>query len=402
MNSTVKDDLERSKEAPVTRPAPESPWASRAFSLFEQRMLSTERPFPCIFGVDATHRGTLSHSFIPAGRERIPALSAALRDYSSRCRDLGARTSLVAFFEPDESIETMDGYKREFWRLLNGVSAGDSEPWPAGIDTETESSEWEFSCFGMSFFVVANTPLHKSRSSRYFEYFTITFQPRFVFDNLNPDTPTGKNARKIIRARLADYDSVPAHPQLGGFGRPGNREWVQYFIGDDNVPVPDSEKCPFAMSAGRRTQTGDTEMAGPEFTQAGPRGIQQDLIDLIPSQGSVELQHDQPGKVFGWHRHKLDEELFIMSGDVTLFWVGADGGYRERHCEAGACIRLPANTVHGSTAGGGGAYYIIRPQGGKTAVTTFLEKSEWPYPVAAPALDLPLQATGDRAVSSST
>ena len=361
------------------------PWEEHAVDLFERRMLSTSRRFPCVFGVDAVRRGTLRYCFIPAGPDRVPALSSALREYSSRCRDFGNRTSLVAFFEPDESIHTMDGYKREFWRLLNGVAAVDSEPWPAEIDTETESSEWEFCCFGMPFFVVANTPLHEARSSRYFEYFAITFQPRFVFEDLSPDSRTGRNARKVIRARLQQYDTVPAHPQLGGFGKQGNREWVQYFIGDDNTPVPETEKCPFSKSANGPTITGGVMMAEPEITQVAPRTIQLDLLELIPVQGSIELQHDQPGKIFCWHQHDLDEELYVLSGSLTLFWVGSDGSYHERHCEPGARIRLPAGTVHGSTAHGDGAYYIIRPQDGRTAVTTFLPEDHWPYPVVEPA-----------------
>ena len=264
-------------------------WEKHAADLFERRMLSTSTRFPCIFGVDAVRRGTLRYCFIPIGPDRVSALSAALREYSSRCRDFGNRTSLVAFCEPDESIHTMDGYKREFWRLLNGVSGADSEPWPTEIDTDTESPEWEFSCFGMPFFVVANTPLHKARSSRYFEYFAITFQPRFVFDNLGQDSQAGRNARKVIRARLQQYDAVPVHPQLGGFGKSGNRAWVQYFIADDNVPVPENEKCPFIMSANGRTTTGGVTMAEPEITEVASRGIQPDLLQLIPSQGSIEL-----------------------------------------------------------------------------------------------------------------
>jgi FPC/CPF motif-containing protein YcgG/quercetin dioxygenase-like cupin family protein len=384
----LEDDMDicglESGPGAISEPRQErvKPWEKHAAELFGRRMLSTSRRFPCVFGVDAVRRETLRYCFIPVGQDRVSALSAALREYSSRCRDFGNRTSLVAFFEPDETVDTMDGYKREFWRLLNGVAAADSEPWPAEIATDAESPEWEFSCFGTPFFVVVNTPLHKARSSRYFEYFAITFQPRFVFDNLGQDTQAGRNARKVIRARLQQYDSVPVHPQLGGFGKSGNREWVQYFIADDNVPVPESEKCPFMSANGTTTTTGGITMAEPEFTQVASREIQLDLLELVPRQGSIELQHDQPGKIFSWHQHDLDEELYVLSGSLTLFWVGSDGGYRERHCEPGARIRLPAGTIHGSTAHGDGAHYIIRPQDGRTAVTTFLPEDHWPYPVA--------------------
>lgn len=368
--------------------AKDNPKEQQVVDLFKRRMLDNAHPFPCIFGVDAVRRETLRYSFIPAGPERIPTLSAALREYSSLCDGLGARTSLITFFEHDESLQSMDKYSSEFWRLLNGVAAADSSPWPAEINTDTESSDWEFSCFGQSYFVVANTPLHTARSSRYFEYFTITFQPRFVFDNLGEQAPKGRRARKIIRGRLKQYDSIAIHPQLGGFGVPGNREWVQYFLADDNIPVPDSSKCPFIMATSSGA-AGGTRMAETEVTQVAIREIQADLLELMPDQGSIELQHDQPGKVFGWHMHSLDEELYVLSGNLTLFWVGTDGSYHERYCQPGSRISLPAMTIHGSTAAGGGAYYVIRTQDGRTAVTTFLAEEEWPYPVAASAPAVP-------------
>lgn len=312
-------------------------------------------------------------------RRDCPPLCAALSEFAGRCHEFGSRTSLVAFFEPDASIHTLEGYKLELWRLLSGVSAIDDQLWPAGIAIDPDSPEWEFCSFGVPFFVVANTPAHRARASRYSEFFTITFQPRFVFDDLGPDSVAGRNARKIIRARLCKYDAVPPHPQLGSFGQAGNREWVQYFLDDDNVPVT-SKKCPL----NRRERIEGLIVSGPEFANAPLAEIPPDLLGLVPDQGSIELQHDQPGKVFGWHQHDLNEELYVLSGDLTLFWVGADGDYNERYCEPGHRIRLPARTVHGSTAGSNGVYYVIRPEGGKTAVTTFLREEQWPYPVVAP------------------
>jgi FPC/CPF motif-containing protein YcgG len=100
----------------------------------------------------------------------------------------------------------------------------------------------------MPLFVVANTPTHEQRQSRYFPCFVVTFQPRFVFDDLGEDTPQGANARKVIRARLHEYDAVPPSPSLDGFGKPNSREWVQYFLDDDNrQPDPGpATRCPFA------------------------------------------------------------------------------------------------------------------------------------------------------------
>lgn len=126
-------------------------------------------------------------------------------------------------------------------------------------------------------------------------------------------------------------------------------------------------------------------MNGPKFAELPAFELAPALLELLPAQGSVELQHDQPGKVFSWHQHDLDEELFVLYGAVTLFWVDGEGGYRQQECPEGTQIMLPAGTVHGSTAGPGGARYIIKPEGGKTANTRFLPEAEWPYPPVAPA-----------------
>lgn len=114
----------------------------------------------------------------------------------------------------------------------------------------------------------------------------------------------------------------------------------------------------------------------PRFSQVDVPGIPPALADLLPRQGSFELQNDQPGKTHNWHFHSLDEELFIVRGEMNLFWF--DEKCREERCPAGTWITLPAGTVHGSTAGAEGVVYMIRPEGGATARTTFLEPSEFP------------------------
>jgi len=117
----------------------------------------------------------------------------------------------------------------------------------------------------------------------------------------------------------------------------------------------------------------------PRFDEQAVPDISKGLEALLPDQGSFELQNDGAGKTHNWHFHSLNEELFVMRGDVKLFWF--DGKYNEQHCPAGTWITLPAGTVHGSTAGDGGAVYMIRPEGGATAKTTFLEPSEFPVSV---------------------
>ena len=78
------------------------------------------------------------------------------------------------------------------------------------------------------------------------------------------------------------------------------------------------------------------------------------ILDLLPTQGSVELQRDAAGKVHRYHTHPVDEILLIISGKLVFKWE--DG---ERICSAGDTILLPAGTLHQSEALEGGAIYAI-------------------------------------------
>lgn len=223
---------------------PSQPWERDAADRFTKRLLDRDRLFPCVFGVDALRRASLRFTFVP--RDSGAAyLAEALREYVPLAPDLGKRTSLVAFFQPDEEVQTLADHRRHFWQTLQDLHDADPEPWPAEIPTDPADPSWEFCFLGMPMFVVANTPAHRRRASRFFEYFTITFQPRFVFADLGEDEPQGRNARKVIRARLRAYDTVPPTPLLGSFGKPGNQEWVQYYLDDDNRSSPD--RCPFVL-----------------------------------------------------------------------------------------------------------------------------------------------------------
>jgi quercetin dioxygenase-like cupin family protein len=115
----------------------------------------------------------------------------------------------------------------------------------------------------------------------------------------------------------------------------------------------------------------------PSFSEVEVPAIPAEMLTMLPVQGSFELQNDQPGKTHQWHRHSIDEELFVLAGGVTLFWL-ADGERRSRPCPPGTWITLPAGTRHGSTAGEHGAVYLIRPEGGATAQTDWLDPAELP------------------------
>lgn len=224
--------------------APSDGWRHEAAAAFSERMLSDHSLFPCIFGVTAVRKGTVRYSFIPAGESRVAVLAAALSEFTNIATDLGNRTSLVCFFDFEDSVNTLAEYRDHFWALLGELQAGDTSEWPPGISDNPQDSTWEFSFNSTPMFVVANTPQHLDRRSRQSRYFTITFQPRFVFNDLKTGTPAGDKARTVIRRRLDTYDSVERTPLLGSFGEPGNVEWSQYFLGDDNTPVDLAAGCP--------------------------------------------------------------------------------------------------------------------------------------------------------------
>jgi quercetin dioxygenase-like cupin family protein len=69
------------------------------------------------------------------------------------------------------------------------------------------------------------------------------------------------------------------------------------------------------------------------------------ILDLLPAQGSLELQRDAAGKVHHFHTHPVDEILMIVSGRLNFTWEGG-----ERVCGAGDTILLPAGTLHQSEA----------------------------------------------------
>ena len=69
------------------------------------------------------------------------------------------------------------------------------------------------------------------------------------------------------------------------------------------------------------------------------------ILQLLPTQGSIELQRDAAGKVHHFHTHPVDEILMIISGRLNFMWEGG-----ERICGAGDTILLPAGTLHQSEA----------------------------------------------------
>lgn len=94
--------------------------------------------------------------------------------------------------------------------------------------------------------------------------------------------------------------------------------------------------------------------SGIDIQQTSITDLQQFLHQVLPKQGSVEIQQDRSWKLHDWHSHDVDETIVILDGSLTMFWDGGD-----RVCESGTQIDLVAGTEHGSRASADGAVYAI-------------------------------------------
>ncbi|SEC34784.1 hypothetical protein SAMN05519104_1207 [Rhizobiales bacterium GAS188] len=217
---------------------PARSWQAVLFSEFSATMLSEIRPYPCVFGVNGFKADQLRYVFVDpldAG-----AIAPALEEYLSQARSFGPNTSLIIFSRPGP-IVPMERYRRRFWDILKDLAILDDKPWPAEIPDGLDTPGWEFCFGGEPLFVVCNTPAHIFRQSRRASSMMLTFQPRWVFENILGSKRAADLAFAKVRRRLAEYDLVPPAPALGRYGDPGTREFQQYFLDDTDRPA----KCPF-------------------------------------------------------------------------------------------------------------------------------------------------------------
>ncbi|WNI18920.1 YqcI/YcgG family protein [Actinacidiphila sp. ITFR-21] len=240
-------------------------WGPDAARELVETLLDTDRPFPCTFAVAAAKKQSLRFGFVesPHDESTWAPLAGILDDYLATYKQLGKDTSLVVLFRPDERPGTLDHYFRQFWSVLQFLHDGDPQPWPASTPLDPEELWWEFSFGGTEIFVVCNTPAHVTRHSRHNRGFMITFQPRWVFEGLEADTPRGAKARQVIRNRIRRFDGMEPAAALGNHGQEGNREWRQYFLPDTaDGKVPD---CPFLARSGAR----EPVAAAPDHAREG-------------------------------------------------------------------------------------------------------------------------------------
>jgi uncharacterized protein len=220
-------------------------WQRQAFTWFSNRI--ADHSYPCLPGRKGFLDNNMRFTFLsdPRNNDARNNLASGLKEYARRATSAGPYTSLVACFEtPDDLAQTytVTQFEELFWSILSDLNRQDTEVWPSNVGPTPDHYAWEFCFAGEPFFAFCMTPSHVARKSRYSPFFTIAFQPRFVFAHMNDGTPSGRKLKQIIRKRLAAYDDAPIHPALGWYGNKDNHEWQQYFLRDDNSALP---KCPF-------------------------------------------------------------------------------------------------------------------------------------------------------------
>jgi FPC/CPF motif-containing protein YcgG len=224
-------------------------WKKQRYLTFRETMRET--PYPCYFAVEAERSDTARYLFAGDARDRDALLKVreGLRQYLERYRSIADRTTLVMFFEPPDGVRSEAEYRDRFWNVLEFLHDRDPEPWPSNVPTDPDDPEWEFCFAGEPMFVVGRAPFYTDRKSRHTpDGLEMTIQPRGTLDDITGDTTEGMQVRSIIRDRLADYDDVDPHPDIGDYGDPATREWKQYL-----PPTSNEEslgELPFETNAG--------------------------------------------------------------------------------------------------------------------------------------------------------
>ncbi len=226
-------------------------WQNIVFKEIASALNSSERAFPCSYGVSGFKSDQLRYAFI--SDQKTSELGLILSDFLANAKSYGFITSLIVFYRPGP-VTSIEAYRTRFWDILHELSLIDVEPWPQDIPHELSDSSWEFCFAGEPVFVNCNTPAHIMRQSRRSSTFTLVFQPRWIFDNILTSPEVAEKVFKTVRGRINNYDMLPAAPVLGRYGEEGVLEYEQYFLADDN----EAPKCPFA-------NLGKVETTDPDF-----------------------------------------------------------------------------------------------------------------------------------------
>lgn len=228
-------------------------WLATSYATLREQVM--DPAYPCFFGTQAERHGKMFYSFVL--NQDIATLPATMATFAAlvSCPEYD-KNNIAIFFEPDPQPLSHQDYHAIFWHTLQYLHDRDPDP-VADQQPHPSDPAWEFSFAGVQMFVVCACPSFTARHSRNLgPGMVLLFQPRSAFIDKVTNRVIGLQARREVRHRLRAWDAIPAHPDLGVYGDPSNREWKQYFLPDDNTPVQGA--CPFLT---RRSPSAAAEQA---------------------------------------------------------------------------------------------------------------------------------------------
>lgn len=217
-------------------------WFKREYKKLRKKVL--DKRYPCHFGTIGEKKGDLRYLFVET--EDTEAIGHGLRSFLDLSRkNPRVRHALTVFIKPEEEVRSLEHYENQFWRVLKELIRRDDAPWPDNRPQRPEHPEWEFCFDGEPMFVFSANPGYDWRDTRVFgKSHLMLFQPRRIFDGIEGGTLAGTRAREQIRKRMEKWEGMTAHPDMGSYGDPSSQEWKQYFLPDDNTPLPNT--CPIS------------------------------------------------------------------------------------------------------------------------------------------------------------
>lgn len=223
-----------------------APWQRQAIDDFADRI--SDEAFPCLFGRKAWKTDTVRFLFAECGpgHDCSQAL-AGLLEYTDFIREVDVSERLLAplaiFIESSQLADVP--LHQLGWDILNWLHARDPAPWPYGVATAPDDPEWCFCFNGVQLFVNMSTPDHMALRSRNLgQFLTLIINAREIFDVVAcAESRSGRLVRENIRRRVAAYNGGAVPQELGFYGDPDNREWLQYQLEEHGLKRP--AECPF-------------------------------------------------------------------------------------------------------------------------------------------------------------